>query len=137
MDWTTVMDSFSDELQKIASEAKKAPIHEKVVDVGAPILVGSGVGKTLSDLSLSAAQGASPRRKTIGTLMGALAGLGWHKMDKAKKKRKRQAASQTKTAADPFQFKGTATPRFLSKPGKTVSSQAPKIGRLGTLPKMP
>jgi hypothetical protein len=143
MDWSTVMSSFSDELDKIASEAKKkAPLHERIVDVGAPVLVGSGVGKTLSDLSFSTTQGAPPRRKTIGTLLGALGGLGWRKLETAKKKKKRlaaqaRAASQTKTAADLFKFKGMATPRFLSKPGKSISSQAPKIGRLGALPKMP
>lgn len=154
------MSSFSDELEKIASELKKKkPLHEKIVEVGAPVLVGSGVGRTLSELSFSKTHGASPRRKTIGTILGALGGLGWNRLKAEKKRRKRlerrlrvsmkhhpvattavtppQPTSQIKTAADLFKFKGVATPRFLSKPGKSISSQVPKIGRLGTLPKMP
>lgn len=140
MDWATTMSSFSDELEKMASERKK-PLSEKVIDVGAPVLVGSGVGKTLTDTAFGAfGKDPGPRRKTIGTLLGALSGLAYHRAEQKKKERRRAhraVSTLSKTGSSPFKFTGTATPRFLSKPGKTISNQAPKIGRLGTLPKMP
>lgn len=134
MSWTIQQTSFLDELQKIATERKK-PLHEKVVDVGAPMLAGAGIGRTLSDLSLHESVGASPRRKTIGTLIGALGGLGYRHAETSKKERKRAHKASLEKKAEPFKFTGTATKRFLSKPGKSIHDLSPKIGRLGTLPK--
>ena len=127
--------SWLDELEKIAE--RKKPVHERAVDVGAPILAGAGVGRTLSDLSLSATQGASPRRKTIGTVLGAIGGLGFRMSEDSKDaRRKAYRASKEKKAGPQLSFGGTATSSFLKKPGKTISSMAPKIGRLGSLPKI-
>lgn len=114
---------------------RKKPISEKAVDVGAPMLTGSAVGRTLADLSLSTSQGASPRRKTVGTLVGALGGLGWHKAQSAKeKRRKAYRESLKKTAAlvgkTPSQFLGMASK------SKSIHQLAPKIGRKGLLPKV-
>jgi len=114
---------------------RKKPVSERVVDVGAPMLTGSAVGRTLADLSLSTAQGASPRRKTVGTILGAVGGLGWHKaQDDKEKRRKAYRASLKKTAAlvgkTPSQFLGVA------KKSKSIHQLAPKIGRKGLLPKI-
>lgn len=128
--------SWLDELEKIAE--RKKPVHERAVDVGAPMLAGAGVGRTLSDLSLSATHGASPRRKTIGTLIGAIGGLGYRAAEDSKDARRKayRASQKEKKAAPQLSFGGTATSSFLKKPGKTISSMAPKIGRLGSLPKI-
>ena len=131
------LDALFDELSKIAEATKrKRPLDEKVVEVGAPMLVGSGVGKTLSDLSFDRQFGASPRRKTLGILAGALSGLGYHLHGKKTKERKRAFKASTKTkTADPFTFKGFATKSTFKKPGPSISKISPKIGRIGTLPK--
>lgn len=105
---------------------------DKAVEEGVPILGGLSVGRTLSDLSFAKQHGASPRRKTIGALIGAAAGFGYNK-HKADKKARKKAAKMVKTSA-PFQFNGTATKRFLSKPGKTIKDLSPKIGRMGVMP---
>ncbi len=133
MSWVLQKIAFLVECEKIATERKK-PLHEKVVDTGAPILAGAGIGRTLSDLSLHERVGASPRRKTIGTILGALSGMGYRVAETKKKERKKAHKALSKTA-EPFKFTGTATKRFLSKPGKSIHDLAPKIGRLGTLPK--
>jgi hypothetical protein len=114
---------------------RKKPLSEKAVDVGAPMLTGSVVGRTLADLSLSTSQGASPRRKTVGTLVGALGGFGWHKAQTEKeKRRKAYRESLKKTAAlvgkTPSQFLGMASK------SKSIHQLAPKIGRKGLLPKV-
>lgn len=114
---------------------RKKPLSEKAVDVGAPMLTGSAVGRTLADLSLSTSQGASPRRKTVGTLVGALGGLGWHKAQSEKeKRRKAYRESLKKTAA----LVGKTPSQFLGMAGKSKSIHqlAPKIGRKGLLPKV-
>ena len=135
MDWSRVKTACMNELQKIATERKK-PLSEKAIDVGAPTLAGAGAGKALADLSFKP-MGASPKRKTIGALLGAAAGLGYVAAEKKKSERRKAHRAMAKTA-DPFSFpsKGMATQRFLSKPGKSISDMSPKIGRLGTLPKV-
>lgn len=117
----SLYDSFFDELTKVAESHKKK--KEEAQTVGASTLVGSGLGRTISDLSLATKNGPSPRRRTIGTLVGALSGLGYA-IHRIKKKEKQKTAS-------PFTFKGTITKSFLSKPGKSILSQTPKIGRKG------
>lgn len=192
------------------SEVRKKTTQDRIdkaVEEGVPILGGLSVGRTLSDLSFAKQHGASPRRKTIGALIGAAAGFGYnkHKADKkARKKaaklvkvaeptdeevaktrrlmtlggavmgliggggaakaeslpvlpwalttaalaagsanlgsrlgssvRKKRLAEQKSKTAAPFQFKGTATKRFLSAPGKTIKDLSPKIGRMGVMP---
>lgn len=143
MDWGVATRSLFDELEKIAEERKSrakkvGDLTDKVVEMGAPILGGAGVGRTLSDLSLSTEVGPTPRRKTLGALIGALGGYAYHRHKQKKKAQRRAArlASQPKAkTAAPFVFKGVATKRFLSKPGPTVKDVSPKIGRIGTLPK--
>ncbi len=142
MNWPAISNGLFDELQKIGEVSKKklGDKIDKVVEYGVPTLGGAGIGKSMMDLSLSKGHGPSPRRKTIGALIGAAAGAGHHyhqKKQKAAKRAARKAAAEeaakTKTA-DPHQFKGMATKKFLSKPGKTVSELSPKIGRMGVMP---
>lgn len=126
--------AFFSECEKIAAERKK-PIHEKIVDTGAPILAGAGIGRTLSDLSLHESVGASPRRKTIGTLIGALSGLGYRVAETKKQERRKAHKAMSKTAGDPHSFKGTSSKKFHGNPSKSISALSLKIGRLGALPK--
>lgn len=83
-------DSLLDELIKIAEASKRQkPLDEKVIEVGAPMLVGSGVGKTLVELSLKGSGSVSPRKKTLGVIGGALTGLGYHAHKKTVDERKK------------------------------------------------
>ena len=121
--------------EKTSSERKK-PVSEKVIDVGAPMLVGGSVGRTLADLSLSTTHGPSPRRKTLGVLAGAAAGLAFRKSQQDKeKRRKAHKASLSKIAAV---LAGKTPSQFLHATGhvKSLSQLAPKIGRKGSLPKV-
>ena len=130
--YSTTRDAFVDELCKIAeSRSKRQDRVDKAVEHAVPVLTGLSVGKTVSDLSFSHA-GVSPRRRTIGALIGAGGGFAYLRHKKDKKNRKK-AATLVKTAG-PFTFKGVATKRFLSKPGSTIKDLSPKIGRIGSLP---
>lgn len=142
MSWAATTLALFDELEKIAEERKSrakkvGDLTDKAVEMGAPILGGAGVGRTLSDLSLSTEVGPTPRRKTLGALIGAIGGYAYHRHKQRKKAQRRAArlASQPKSkTAAPFVFKGTATKRFLSHPGPKISDISPKIGRIGALP---
>ncbi len=124
-----------DELRKITEARTRQDKVEKAIDTGMPILGGASAGRLLSDLSLSTTQGASPRRRTLGAVIGGLGGLGYHLHYKNRRKKKaaRTASTLIKTS-DAFTFKGMATKRFLSKPGKSIHDLSPKIGRMGSLP---
>lgn len=68
---------------------------------GSATLAGAGIGRLLSDLSLSTTSGASPRRRTVGTALGASAGLADHLLEKRYQKRKlERKKSEMKKHAD-------------------------------------
>lgn len=79
--------------------------HEKQVravrQAGSHTLAGAGIGRLLAGLSFKKDFGPSPRQKTMGTLVGATAGLTDHLLEKRYLKRKAERRkSQLKKHAD-------------------------------------
>lgn len=123
---------------------------DKAKSVGGHALAGAGAGKFLhgwgDSVRLSRLkpqttgrifkktvypQPASPKSQAV--IMTAGAGLGLAELGR-KKLRKHRWEKEQEKKAEAFPSTGHATPQFLGKPGPTLKTLAPKIGRKGVLP---